>query len=289
MVRIFQCSNKQKGKNKMNLAAHQSKTNEVVNSLGGNNENRDFKKQNIWFSWGDKNEHTIRLVDDFIMTMSHWIGKSKFGKDYQMFPDRAFVGDNKLANKIACENWDVECESMNDNGCPICKLEKNCNAIIADKTVDANLREEYKILRDKCRPQAGYMFKCIDRDNPYIADGEKGYKIIQLTKGLLESIVELDKKLDGVELTSKENGIDIVIKREPPASGKGATKYTATPVYQGLKIKQTPLTEEELQYHDLDLKKFAGKVYESEVLVDKFTDDTKAAYDLEESADGMPF
>ena len=42
------------------------------------------------------------------------------------------------------------------------------------------------------------------------------------------------------------------------------TTYTAIPVYQGMTVKQTPLTDEEKAYHDLELTKFAGKPVDKE-------------------------
>ena len=83
---------------------------------------------------------------------------------------------------------------------------------------------------------------------------------------LLNAIIELSKKLHGVNITSVEEGIDITIKRTKPAGGKkGKTSYTALPVYDGMVVKQTPLTAEELEYRELDISKFVGKPIDREL------------------------
>ena len=108
---------------------------------------------------------------------------------------------------------------------------------------------------------------------------------------LLTAITELSSKLTEIDLTSDEDGIDIIIKKTPPASGKGRTEYSVTPVFSGLTIKKTPLTEEELKWTRLDLSKMLGKAYDNDVLKECFTEEMNDILnDSDEDAeDGMPF
>ena len=62
----------------------------------------EFTKDNIWFDWGNKEEHVIRIVGDFRISRSHWIGESKFGNDVALLNSEAFKGDKKLPMTVAC-------------------------------------------------------------------------------------------------------------------------------------------------------------------------------------------
>lgn len=172
---------------------------------------------------------------------------------------------------VACGNWDVETESEDPDGdnCPVCKLGKNADQMLTKygKEMQEADKEVIKNIRRKCAVKNMYLFKCIDRDNPYVDDEKtkKGFKIIKMPAELLNAIIELSKKLNGINITSVDEGIDITIKRVKPEGGKkGKTTYTAIPVYQGMTVKQTPLTDEEKAYHDLELTKFAGKPVDKE-------------------------
>ncbi|MBR4315983.1 MAG: hypothetical protein IKP65_03310 [Alphaproteobacteria bacterium] len=235
------------------------------------NNDTQFAKENIFFDWGNSEEHVVRLVGDFKWIRSHWIGENQFGTDITILNPSAFKGENKIPMNVACGNWDVETESEDPDGdnCPVCRLGKNADQMLSKygKEMQDSDKEIIKNIRRKCAIKNMYLFKCIDRDNPYVDDEKtkKGFKIIKMPAELLNAIIELSKKISGINITSPDEGIDITIKRVKPEGGKkGKTTYTAIPVYDGMTVKQTPLTDEERAYHDLDLTKFAGKPVDKE-------------------------
>jgi len=245
----------------MKLSSHGAKAIEAVES--NRSTQTDFVKQNIWFNWGDDTKRTIRLVGDFKWSKTHWIGKSNFGPDVPLFAESVFKGENKLPNKVNCSNWNVDTETNQDNGCVICRIAENANKYLQKqgKNLDEDTKKWLKDLQAKCTSKNAYYFLCIDRSDPYIAEGEKGFKIIQMSLELLTAITELDKALETADICSDDEGIDIVIKREQALGkgGKGRTKYSASPVFEKTSVKQTPLTEEERSWNRIDLSKFLGK------------------------------
>jgi len=248
----------------------------------------NFPKQKIWFDWGNKNEHTVRLVGEFVWAQQHWIAKTQYGADYEIFPESAFEGDEAFRKSILCSNWDVDGCNEVEAGCPICELEKKANNIISSADCDDEMKKTYIALRNKCRPQSRFHIKVIDRENPFISETEKGYKILQMSSELLAAITQLDKSLNEYPISSEDKGCDVVIKREPPVGGKGRTKYSVTPVFEGAHLKQTPLTEEEKAFHPLDLKKFAGVKYDREALRERMKESALEILDMNESNDA-PF
>lgn len=269
-----------------NLAKHGQ---EALKQANNGSSNGNFPKENIWFDWGSKEEHVVRLVGDFKWIRSHWIGESSFGKDIAILNPRAFKGESKLPLSVACSNWDASTESEDPNGdCPICRLGRNADALLAKegKNMDESDKAIIKAIRKKCAIRNTYLFKCIDRDNPWIDDAKtkKGFKIIKMPGDLLNAIIELSKKFDGTSITSPEEGIDITIKRVK-GEGGGAPKFTALPVMAGMSVKQTPLTDEELQYRDLDLDKFAGKPVDKDRFEEELSDDNNVRVIYESAID----
>lgn len=250
---------------------------------------KDFPKQKLWFEWGDKNEHTVRFVGEFVWAQQHWIAKTQFGVDYEIFPESAFTGDEALRKSILCGNWDVDGCNEVEAGCPICELGKKANAIIGSPDCDEELKKSYIALRNKCRPQQKFFIKVIDRENPYVSEGEKGYKILQMPNELLSAISQLDESIGEFSISSEDKGCDVVIKREPPINGKGRTKYSVTPVFDGITMKQTPLTNEEKAFRPLDLKKFIGLKYDRSALLNRMCKDATDILSAENDGDDIPF
>lgn len=263
-----------------------------MNKENNKKDNNDFKKHNIFFNWGNKNEHVIRLIGSFVFGQTHWIGKSAFGNNKVDIINPDAITDKRLPMKIACTDWDIATESFDGHECPICRLRKAADALLNNSEgVEECHKQEWKAVRDKCRCGAVYLFKCIDRDNPYVAEGEKGAKIIQMPAELVEAIAALDKQLNDTDLSSEKDGIDILIKRELPSTGKGRTKYSAVPVFDGVKIRQTPLTAEEIASAEaIDLTKFVGKKFASDVIEAEFTPIAQQIIgSVSESGEDIPF
>lgn len=226
-----------------------------------------FTRDNIWFNWGKSDEHTIRLVGDYVTLHTHWIGESMFGKeqDIAILNASAFKGDDKIPAQVACGNWDVETETLSgEDNCPVCRLMTNADLMLRKHAKDLSPEdtENLKKIRAKCRPKDSYLFKIIDRDNPYVDDqkSKKGYKIFRITNDLRALIVDLGATFEkkGVFINSPDTGIDIVVKRIKKVGKPGYT-YSVTQAMDGLSVKQTPLTAEELQFRDLNLTLFGGK------------------------------
>lgn len=260
------------------LLEHGNRTLKRIEQDNSRNVSGNFTKENLWFDWGTEDEHVIRLVGDYREVHSHWIGASKFGKDIAILKPSAFTGDNKVSMNVACENWDPDTETLDEGACPVCRLAKNAEQMLkqyANELDDAD-KETFKAIRRKCSVKITYLFKCIDRENPYLDDEKtrKGYKIIKMPQELFTAILEMARKIKGVEIASVDEGIDITIKRQKPANGqKGKTTYTASPVYDGMTVKQSPLTEEEKAYRDIDLLKFIGKPVDKERFESELVDE----------------
>ena len=238
----------------------------------------EFTKDNIWFDWGNKEEHVIRIVGDFRISRSHWIGESKFGNDVALLNSEAFKGDKKLPMTVACGNWDAESETEDPDGnaCPVCRLGKNADLMLKKygKELVETEKEKFKAIRRKCQAKSQYLFKIIDRDNPYVDEEKtrKGYKILRAPEKLLKAILALSDSMEGIAITSPDEGIDIKIKKTVSEKTKTDVTYSALAVMAGAKVKQTPLTDEEKEYRDLDLLKFVGKPVDKERFEEMLSD-----------------
>lgn len=257
-------------------------------------ESSSFDSNNIWFQWGDKSERTIRLVGNFIVTKSHWIGPSKWNP-VEIYDSKVFEGEERLPMQVNCNNWDIEKEQDIKGDCTICKLRKISNDILYSKegkNMPEKEKKYFKDLRYKCDVRTRYFFNCIDRDNPYVNEEEKviGYKVIEIPWELMDGIISLSSQMTSVDITGIDNGIDLLITRSGGGS-KEKVKYSVQPCYDAdLSVKKTPLTELEkaLVLHDLILLK--GKVTENSELRDKiagefsalFNDDVTAVADVKE-------
>lgn len=280
------------------LSQHGAQALKDAASLGNRNGGGNFANDNIWFDWGKKEEHTIRIVGDFIITRSHWIGESKYSS-VTLLDAAAFKGENKLPMSVACGNWDSSTESVDPDGdaCPICVLGAKADKMLqlhGKELQDAD-KEVLKAIRKQCTPKCQYLFKVIDRDNPYLDEDKtrKGYKILRAPEKLLEAITQLSKSMKGIGISSPDEGIDIVIKKVVSDKKKSDVTYTALAVMDGMTVRQTPLTEEERNYHDIDLHKFAGKPIDKERFEEFLTDDNniRTIYesDIDESGNEAPF
>ena len=279
--------------NDFNLSRHGAQALKNSASLNQGN-NTQFARENIWFDWGTKKEHVVRIVGDFISIRNHWIGESKFGQDVALLNSSAFKGENKLPMTVACGNWDVETESEDPDGdaCPICRLGRNADAILKKhgKELDETDKNIFKAIRRKCSVKCLYLFKVIDRDNPYVDEEKtrKGYKILKAPEKLLKAILELSDKMNGIGITSPDEGIDIIIKKVTSDVNKNDVTYSALPVMDGVKVKQTPLTDEEKEFRDLELIKFAGKPVDKARFEEELTDENnvRTIYENTDMDDG---
>ena len=90
--------------------------------------------------------------------------------------------------------------------------------------------------------------------------------------------------MKGIGISSIDEGIDITIKKVVSDTARTDVTYTALAVMDGMKVKQTPLTDEEKEYRDLDLAKFAGKPVHKDRFEEELTEDNNVK-SLYENAD----
>lgn len=274
------------------LAKHGAKVIKMQNELAPSS--KSFEGRNIWFNWGDKDSHVVRLVGDFRWVRSHWIGKSSFNpkNDVELFVPEAFKGVEKLPYKVNCGNWNIALEAEEGDNCVICQIGRIAQEALKKegKGLDEERRQWLKNIVSKCNPNSSYYFKCIDRSDPFIADNVKGFKILQMSTELLTAVVDLDKSLEDVSITSEEDGIDIEIKRER-IQASSRIKYSVSPVFKGVSVKQTPLTDEEKSWDDLDLMKFTGRPVDDGMLIEKMNPLIKTIWggDSYDEDEGSPF
>lgn len=246
------------------------------------NASRNFSDdENIFF---DLNEgtHRVRLVGDWVCVHSHWIGPSQYSK-VQFYSESAFKGDNRLRKNVNCPDFDIDSETINDEKeCTICKLRAVANDILFECS---DLAKDQKKFLENTAHDAQYseriFFCCIDRDNPEIAPGKKGFKIIEFPKALMEQWMQIVNSNPDLDCNSVEEGVDFIIIKSK--DGK-KNKYTIQYAMKGTQICQTPLTEEEKAFERLDIKKIMGKMPDQDTLYDKLLPEFKELLEDQKAA-----
>lgn len=233
----------------------------------GNSFNDD---ENIFFDFTE-GTHRIRLVREWVCVHSHWIAPSKFSK-VKIYDESAFDGEDRLKKSVNCPDFDVNTEtSASEKTCVICKVRAAVNDILYN---NKDLADEHKKqLEDVayfCSPNERVFFLCIDRDNPEIAPGKKGFKIIEFPKSLMEKLCNLIENNTECNPLSDEDGVDFIITKA--RDGK-RIKYDIQYDIKGTSVRQTPLTEEELSYTFHDIKKIMCKMPDQENLYDRLKPD----------------
>lgn len=216
------------------------------------------KDENVFFDFSE-GTHRIRLVSEWVTTREHWIAPSKFSKKI-LFPETAFVGDDKLKKSIFCADFDSDTEmTVNEKTCVVCKLRAAANNILygSGNSLDKEQRDFLTDVAKECSPMEHYYFLCIDRDNPEIAPGKKGFKIIEFPRALKNAFDEKCKSNPDIDCISDTDGVDFVVTKK-----KDGQKYSYTIDYviKGRGIAITPLTEEEKNYQRPDIKKIKCKL-----------------------------
>lgn len=234
--------------------------------------------------------HTIRIVGDFVSVHSHWIAHSKYSK-VRLFEDSAFTGNDRLRKNVNCPDFDIETEmKTKKKTCNICKLKAAANDILVEG--GASLDPEQKKLLEgvtyDCAFAERNFFLCIDRDNPEIAPGKPGFKIIELPKAAMKQWCTLVESNVKVDPSSIDEGVDITLKRSKDKNGKA--EYSLSYVMDGLSLKQTPLTDEEKAYKMPDIKKIMGKMPDQEVIYNKLLEEFRELIDdaAEETEEDTP-
>lgn len=224
------------------------------------------ENENIFFDFTE-GTHRVRLVRDWVSVHSHWIAPSKFHKT-SLYDESAFKGDGRLKRNVNCQDFDVDAETINDEKvCTICKIRAAANDVLYNcKDLDTNQKKYLEDVVRTCTPSERVFFLCIDRENPEIAPGKKGFKIIEFPKPLFEAWAKLVEGNTEFDPNSDDEGVDFVISKEKSSK---QTKYSINYVMKGISVHQTPLTEEELGYTFHDIKKIMCKMPDQDALYDK--------------------
>lgn len=217
------------------------------------------EKEEIFFNL-DEGIYRIRLVGDGWTTIhSHWIGNTTYTL-VKLFPDSAFTGENRIKKIVCCADFDPETETTKSKkSCILCKLRKEANDMLYDDSIDLS-KEQKELLVNiskESRANERYFFLCIDRDNPEIAPGKNGLKIIEFPIALFKQFLSLAEKNSDIDLFSDDEGVDLIIEKK--RDGK-KWSYTLNFAMDGRSVATTPLTEKEKAYQKHDIKKIMGKL-----------------------------
>ena len=255
---------------------------------GGGGDVRRFT--NLFLDWEDGDNH-VRLVGEFIPVRTHYIRPDKRRGNRGLCPKSAFSGDDRLPALINCLDWDLEKEEpAEEKTCPICRLNRLANHFLQNRSADLSDKEKdfFENLRQVTRPREAVKWNVIDRDDCHITevkeDGSEervdGYKIATFGMMAYDDIEKIFADC-GFDITDPERGVDLCVTKSQKG---GRTTYGTKLVLAGkgadMKVKVTPLTEEELKYELHDVKRICGRMVEVQALVDNMHDDLRELLDL---------
>lgn len=233
------------------------------------------KKKGIWVNLNE-GDNVIRLVGSFIKCQTRypqWVAE-KAAMEYK-------EGGSYIPKVLTDMNWDIKneefletdlwCDPMEDlkeaADKASFKLRKKAKEL--DDEAEANaLKDEaniYSRISYNASSKARFKWKVIFREDPYVIiedeDGKKkkkpSFKILDLPEKAQEELIKLFKQKK--ELSDPENGNDIIItvEKKKAKNGKPKTEYSASFVFDDeMKVVPTPLSEEELEYEDIDISNF---------------------------------
>lgn len=227
------------------------------------NQKKKSSFANIWFNWKEGENH-LRFVGDFLQVRSHYLAPNAARKDRGLCIPDAFKGDDKLPANMNCPDWDIETETEKaEKVCVICKLHRIAEATLKNHrdTLSEEDNNMFFALKQQCSPRNKLKWNVIDRDNPYITttiEGQQkqvlGYKVAEVGMEAWKDIEIIYNQLS-INIADPEQGVDICVIRTNGAR----TSYSAQAMMDGLRVKQTPLTEAETALERHDLKKLCGK------------------------------
>ena len=229
---------------------------------GGKNDGSRIK--GIFHNWKE-GENVLRFVGEFLEVKTHFIAPNQKMKAKGFCAMEKFQGENKLPQVINCANWDLETDEEIDGGCVICKLNKISRDILygGNHEIDDEDKAFLDDLRKSSNARVGLKWNIFDRADPYVTKVDDSGNQEQVLGLKIASVgMEAFKDIDNIfeqlqfDLTDAEKGIDISVNK-----GHNGTRpvYSANAVLDGLQIKQTPLTEEELEISPHDLKSICGR------------------------------
>ena len=236
--------------------------------------------KNIYHKWNTGDNH-VRFVGNFVEFRTHYIQSSGRKGDRGLCRPEAFVGDGKLMGTVNCLDWDVEKECFKDvKTCPICALERIAKSALKDNPADAE-KKTLETLRAATYPRFALKWNIIDRKDPYIVKVDNGKETKALGLKISTVSKELWNGINGIldqcecDIADIETGIDINVNKVD--SPKTSYKATADLVKGSLKV--TPLTNEERELAQYDLRLICGRQVEASKLLDALHGDYRQLID----------
>lgn len=238
---------------------------------------------NIFYTFED-GDNIIRLVGVFKKVKTHFIAPAKGNKQGTCISD-VFV-NKKLAKVVNCPDWDNEKErdvEPSERKCPICKMHWAARKELKERALEINIeRKKYlESIQTRTRPSISFKWNIIDRRDPYIYKTEdcvktkmKGFKIVNLSMEAWKDLENIFNQLS-IDIADEEKGIDIDVVK---GHNGIRTTYKVQAVMEGMKVKETPLTEEELEMEKHDLKRITSKKTDADILTDNLVKDLKEYY-----------
>ena len=207
-------------------------------------------------------DNPVRLVGEFVQVKTHFIAPSPKRKDRGLCQQEAFEGEDKLPQVVNCADWDINGEKeTKEKTCVICKLNALAREMLKNSKLTAEDKEHFKALSAATYARTSLKWNILDRDDPYVVqntdDGEKKILGLKISTIGMEAWTDIEKIFHqlGFDITDPVKGIDININK---GSNGARVKYSANAIMQGITVKQTPMTEEELALEKHDLKKICG-------------------------------
>jgi len=244
----------------------------------------------IFHSWKD-GDNIIRLVGEFLETKTHFIAPAPKRSERGLCQAVAFQGNEKMSPVINCLNWDVQKEEARQGGCPICRLHAIAQQVLNDDCTDDEKKLFEKLRRDT-GPRTLLKWNIIDRDDPHVLsvdDGVErkvlGFKIASIGMEAWNDIEGIFDQM-GFDISDVEEGLDICVNK-----GHNGTRvaYSAQAVIDKStkppSAKVTPLTEEERQLSQHDLKVICGKHVEAKRIIDALHEDYRELLEVNDSSE----
>jgi len=247
------------------------------------------KTRGIFFKFED-GDNVIRLFGgDLLQVKTHYIAPAPKRNDRGLCVAEAFQGEERLPFVVNCHDWDQDAEKKkSEKTCPICKLNRIAHHALKVGGDDLTSKEKdfLENLRRASNATTAIKWNIIDRANPNVTEisdsGEKevlGLKIASFGMEAWRDIGGIFTQLE-VDISDPDEGCDICVKR---GHNGVRTSYKAQPVMDGMKIAQTPLTEEERALEPHDLRKICGKMTDIDLIVDNLHDDLREIYNSDEA------
>jgi len=235
---------------------------------GGGNRQAFSSQQGLWIRL-ENGDNEVRLGGNVAVCNRHYVKELVSAESLKSSGE----GRPAVNANATCMNWDIEGQEKSEEElhcCPVCDLRVAAN-MKRQEAKDAGDEEQEKKMKElsgKSYARARYSWDAISRADPIIetkdAEGntEKnpGWKILNIGKECTEALEALANQYP--QLADPEEGCDVVISRHK----SNRITYGASFALDGVNIKVTPLTEEEMAMEKIDLIRYVANHISPRVL-----------------------